>query len=182
MTINIPENDKPWPRHYKPEPKLEDFNKTTVQLFALRGIINMHMRAEKAGVACKLNGERATFHMASWYLTDISEADHYTRGCGTMACLGGSACVHPYFIDQGLTGNNYRSFFDFPEIEGLFFNRYLGNKGRVRRMYGRIGLKAKAPQVRQAIDKCILKYGGKEALKFAKGLEVLGDKLRLGIV
>lgn len=84
-------------------------NQTVERLTALRGILNMHERAQKRGKPCKLNGESRILDM-------------YGYDCGTTACALGSCGLNPWFKERGL-----KSYQNGPGTPG--YVKYKGNRG-----------------------------------------------------
>lgn len=87
-------------------------NQTVERLTAMRGILNMHERAQKKGELCKLNGESRTFDMGTW-------------DCDMAACALGSASMNPWFKERGLYASK-------DVIDAIGFDSipvYKGNRG-----------------------------------------------------
>jgi hypothetical protein len=138
-------------------------------LMNLSGILNMHERAAKAGVPCKLNGERRKFNMMG-------------VDCETAACLYGSACLTPYFQKLG-----FERELGYFTSQGFQYDKLGITRDEAKFLFDTVGypytyLKyVTIEQVRSNLFKLLRKYGGEEAVERAKVLKERGDKLRMGI-
>lgn len=133
------------------------------RLIALDGLLNMHERAEKAGVSCKLNGQSRRLDMC-------------VVDCGTAACLHGSARLSPWFKERGYPQNrNYLSNIDDCHKLNGFFG---ATDSKVSRVY----CNSSNSKVRENLRQVILEAGGEQAIQTCEANKKRGDKLRMGIV